>query len=149
MSGYFNTAKAFLSCIEKACQPLNCLFSDNDFFVNILDQISSAIIEISINPDLREIVSRRVPSKENLHNLLLKNDGEILSSDHEHIHFKLMGFGFFLKELQRANFSGNGNEEVLCSIDEYSIEGTHGLKSLFLLKKDTPRDLAYPVWIRY
>ncbi len=53
---------------------------------------------------------------------------------------------FYFKELLRADFSGNGYEEILCMLGQQAIGGTLGFSSVILLQKHSPDDLVTYVY---
>lgn len=143
----FIEMNAILHNLEIATFPQICLFSNQDFLLNNLNLIDSSIANNFIS-----IAGYFLEPKQTLEPISKLTDSKkirVIENDAQNLHFEHDGYGKKIKELLRGDFTKAGYEEILCSVYEYSIEGTLGVPYTVILKKSEPNSLAYAELIFY
>ncbi|MDD3266551.1 MAG: hypothetical protein PHC75_05150 [Burkholderiales bacterium] len=148
VSGWFNEARCFLHALENAKLPKINYLSDNQFNFKKIKELSDMIAYPSYVPEFEMkhnsyqfnknrslkdyfdyLSSHQNPVK------IDKHEEDILSFEAEHTYF-------YLKELLRADISGNGYEEILCVLGLQVVDGSLGFSSVILLQKESPDALV-------
>jgi hypothetical protein len=145
ISGWFETARCFLHALENARCPFACHFSDNFFNFTKYEKLSEVFAYPSYVPEseLRDYPWSRESSIVNYFNYLSGNNKELslISNNDEEFVFEADYTKFYIQELLRADFSGNGFEEILCVYGLNAIGGSLGFSNIILLQKESPDKL--------
>ena len=143
----FVEMNAILFNLEIATFPQVCWFSNQDFHFNDLNLIDSSIANIFVNIDGYFLEPKQTLKP--ISELVDLKKIRVIENDAQNLHFEYDGYGKKIKELLRGDFTKTGYEEILCSVYEYSIEGTLGVPYTVILKKSESGSLAHAKLIFY
>lgn len=139
ISGYFEKARCFLHALNRAKLPQISYFSDDNIGLKSFSRLSGILAKPSWVPP--SDIGFQFRNNISLAKFFKEIDANIITTNEDILHFEWQGLGFYYEELLRADFSGNGYEEILCSSYEYAIGGTLGVPEIILLQITSPNAL--------